>query len=98
MCARLCLQPSEKDRRRQKLADRCPCTRLIRLAACDFCAHMPIADDLHNSDYIGFTYSWEWIGRNPNLIGFWPLDSTEFGSNWIWISIALDELGLDYVG
>jgi len=44
MCARLCLQPSEKDRRRQKLADRCPCTRLIRLAARDFCAHMPIAD------------------------------------------------------
>ena len=59
MCARLCLQPSEKDRRRQKLADRCPCTRLIRLAACDFCAHMPIADDLHNSDYIGF------IDQNP---------------------------------
>jgi len=44
------------------------------------------------------TYSWKWIGLNPNLIGFWRLDSTGFGSNWIWISTALDELGLDSIG
>ena len=38
----------------------------------------------------GKRYSWEWIGLNPNPIGFWPLDSSGFGSYWIWTSINLD--------
>jgi len=36
----------------------------------------------------GCGYSWKWIGLNPNPIGFWLLDLTEFGSGWIWISIC----------
>jgi len=35
-------------------------------------------------------YCWDWIGPNPNRIGFWHLDSLELGSNWIWISICFE--------
>jgi hypothetical protein len=35
---------------------------------------------------------------NPNPIGFWPMNSIGFGCNWIWISIALGQLGLDLIG
>ena len=54
------------------------------------------AQTTHES--VACAYSWEWIGLNPNPNEFWPMNSIGFGSNWIWISIALDPLGLDSIG
>ena len=53
-------------------------------------------------DYIG-TYathvqSWEWIGLNPNPIGFFHLDSMDLDLIGYGYPIALDSIGLDFVG
>jgi hypothetical protein len=47
----------------------------------------------------GSGYSWEWIGHNPNPIGFWHLDFIGFGSSCIWtfICVGCDRIGLCWI-
>ena len=41
-------------------------------------------------------YSWQWIGLDPNPIRFLLLDSTGFGSTWIWISICFRSIRIEF--
>ena len=41
-------------------------------------------------------YSWQWIGLDPNPIGLLLLDSTGFGSTWIWISICFRSIRIEF--